>query len=105
MKKQSNDRAYMLLGARIVGNFGTTIAIPIVVLALAGKWLDTRWGTGPWMLILGFVLAATLTAISINRKAKAFGREYQALVDSEESSKESGQSPGYDKESSEKVGD
>lgn len=83
MKKPSNDRAYMLLGARIVGNFGATIAVPIVLFSLLGKWLDTRWGTGPWMLILGFLLAATLSGISITRKAKEYGREYQKLVDSE----------------------
>lgn len=83
MEKRSNDRQYMLLGTRIVGNFGATIAVPIVLLSLLGKYLDARWGTGPWMLILGFVLAATLSGISITRKAKAFGLEYQALVDSE----------------------
>lgn len=83
MPSPPNDRTYMLFGARIVGDFGATIAVPIVLLALLGKWLDGQWGTGPWMLILGFVLAAVLSGLSITRKAKAYGDAYQKLVDSE----------------------
>ena len=73
----------MLLGARIVGDFGATIAIPIVFLSWTGKVLDARWGTAPYLLILGFVLAAALSAVSLTRKAKAYGRRYLALMDAE----------------------
>lgn len=83
MEKRTSDREYLLFGARIVGDFGVTIAVPVVIFALAGKALDTRWRTAPWMLILGFLLAAVLSGISITRKAKAYGRQYQTLVDNE----------------------
>ena len=29
-----------------------------MVLALLGWWLDRRWGTSPWLLLLGTLLGA-----------------------------------------------
>lgn len=75
----NRDRDYQFLGLRIVGDFGATIAVPVVLLALLGKWLDARWGTRPWLLIAGFALAAAISALSILKKAKRYGREYDAL--------------------------
>ncbi len=74
-----SDRRYWLFGLRIVGDFGATIAIPVVVFAYLGKRLDVRWGTAPWLLIIGFVLAALISGALIYRKAKRYGKEYQAL--------------------------
>jgi hypothetical protein len=77
---KTSDRGYYLLGLRIVGDFGATIAIPVVAFTLFGKWLDGKWGTGHFYLIVGFVASAALTALLIVRKAKAYGKEYQKLV-------------------------
>ncbi len=79
MGKTTNDRAYYLFGLRIIGDFGVTIAVPVVTFALLGKWLDAKWGTKPTFLIAGFILAALLSGASIYRKAKAYGKEYQRL--------------------------
>ncbi len=74
-----SERQYLLLGFRIMGEFGAAIAVPVVVLAWLGKRLDQKYGTGPWLLIAGFVLAFALSAAVIYRRAKAYGREYEAL--------------------------
>ena len=37
---------------------GTELAGGVVVLALLGWWLDRRWGTSPWLLLLGTLLGA-----------------------------------------------
>lgn len=74
-----NDRRYWLFGLKIVGDFGATIAIPVVVFAYLGKRLDVRWGTAPWFLIAGFVISALISGVLIYRKAKRYGREYQEL--------------------------
>jgi F0F1-type ATP synthase assembly protein I len=76
---KERDRQYALLGARIVGDFGATLAIPVVLLALAGKALDTRFGTRPLFLIAGFALAAVLSGTSVVRKAKRYGKAYEEL--------------------------
>jgi hypothetical protein len=79
----TNDREYMLFGLRIVGDFGVSIAVPVVVLALLGKRLDAAWGTAPLMLVIGFLAAAGISALMIRKKAVAYGKEYQRLVDND----------------------
>ena len=77
---KTDDRAYIMLGLRIVGDFGATIAIPAVLGAFAGQWFDAKWGTRPWALILCLVLAFSATAFIIMRKAKTYAAEYQELI-------------------------
>ena len=74
-----NDRRYWLFGLRIAGDFGLTLALPVVILAYLGKRLDTRFATTPWLLIAGFAFAAILSGMLIYRKAKRYGKEYQQL--------------------------
>ncbi len=76
---KSSDRDYMLFAARITGDFGATIAVPVVCLSLAGRWLDGRYGTRPLFLVAGFVVAAVISGATIYRKAKRYGREYEAI--------------------------
>ena len=73
------ERKYLSLGLRIVGEFGAIIAVPVVLFALAGKWLDGRYGTKPLFLIAGFILAAAVSSFSIARKAKKFAKEYEDI--------------------------
>ncbi len=77
--KNDTDRQYLLLGLRIVGEFGAAIAAPVVVLAVIGKRLDERFGTRPWLLIAGFAVAAAISAVIVVRRAKEFGKMYDAI--------------------------
>lgn len=74
-----NDRAYYLFALRIVGDFGVSIAVPVVLLALVGQYLDGLYGTGPWLLITGFVLSALVSGRIIYKKAKKYGEEYKKI--------------------------
>jgi hypothetical protein len=74
------ERQYLLLATRIIGDFGVTIAVPVVVLALAGKAADERFGTAPYLRIGGFILAALCTAVLIRRKAERYGRDYRRIA-------------------------
>ena len=76
---QNRERQYMMLGLRIIGDFGATIAVPVVLLSLLGKWMDAKYGTKPYFLIAGFAVAATVSSIMIVRKAKAYGKMYQDI--------------------------
>jgi F0F1-type ATP synthase assembly protein I len=76
----SKNREYYLFAMRVVGDFGVSLAIPVLVLALLGEYFDERFGTGPWFLISGFVLAAVISGRIVYRKAKGYGAEFQRLT-------------------------
>ncbi len=74
------DRALYAFAFRIFGDFGVTIAVPAVLAALLGKWLDGQQLTAPRYLIFSLVIAFLLTIFLIKRKAKRYGDEYQKLI-------------------------
>lgn len=78
-KPQKNDRAYYMFALKIVGDFGASIAIPVVVFVLIGQHFDAKWNKGPLFTTLGFVLAALVSGRIIYQKAKRYGQEYQKL--------------------------
>lgn len=69
----------MLLGLKIAGDFGATIAVPVIIFVLIGQWLDEKYAQSPWFTVSGFVLAVLVSGKIIYKKAKEYGREYQAL--------------------------
>lgn len=77
--KNTSDRTYYLFALRIVGDFGASIAVPVVVFVLIGQWLDGKYDKGPLFTILAFAFAAVTSAKMIYKKAKKYGREYQEL--------------------------
>jgi len=79
LPQDPKERKYMLMGLRIVGDFGATIAVPVVLFVLIGQWLEGKYGYAPWFTIGGFVLAAALSGKMIYKKAKAYGKAYQEL--------------------------
>ncbi len=76
----ATDRQFMIFGIRIMGEFAGLIAVPVILFVLLGRWLDGRYGTRPWMMIGGFVVAALVSGITVWRRAKEIGKEYQQLV-------------------------
>lgn len=78
-QKKRTERAYWLLGLRIMSDFGLAIAIPVVVLVSIGGWLDRRWGTQPLLIIIAFVLAFAVSSVSVYRKAKKYAEEYKEI--------------------------
>ncbi len=77
--KKSTDREYILLALQIIGDFGATIAIPVVVFVLIGQWLDEKYTRGPLFTILAFVLAALISGRLIYKKAKEYNVKYQEI--------------------------
>lgn len=73
------DRKYMMMGLKIVGDFGATIAVPIILFVLVGQWLDDKYHRSPWYTVIAFILAAVLSGKMIYQKAKNYGQEYQKL--------------------------
>jgi F0F1-type ATP synthase assembly protein I len=74
-----SDARYYGFAMRIVGDFGATIAVPAVLGVFLGVWLDKRFGTAPWLLILTLGMAFVLTASMIQQKAKEYGKKFEEL--------------------------
>lgn len=47
-----------LRAAAIVSGIGFTMAVSLALGALGGAWLDRRWGTEPWLTVVGFLLGS-----------------------------------------------
>ena len=75
-----NDSAYYRLAMRIFADFSGTIAVPAVLAALLGKWLDNKYHTYPKFLALCLVLAFAATVRIITKKAKFYQRAYERLI-------------------------
>lgn len=77
--KKGIDQKYWLFALKIVGDFGVTIALPVVLFVLIGQKLDTKYAASPWFTVGAFVLAALVSGNSIYHKAKRYGKEYQDI--------------------------
>lgn len=86
MEKQpqkTTTRDYYLFAIRTIGDFGATIAVPVVIFVLIGQYLDGKYDKGPIFTISAFILAALVSGKIIYKKSKIYGRDYQTLVDNE----------------------
>ena len=79
MDKLSNDKKYYFFALKIAGDFGASIAAPVVILTLVGQYFDTKYRLTPYLTILAFVLAALVSGKIIYRKAKKYGEDYKNL--------------------------
>ncbi len=77
------DRKYMMMGLRIAGDFGATIAVPVILFVIAGQWLDDKYDKSPWFTVLAFLLAALVSGKMLYKKAKEYSKEYEN-IDKEE---------------------
>ncbi|HSR88987.1 MAG TPA: AtpZ/AtpI family protein [Candidatus Udaeobacter sp.] len=78
---KTNSGQYQLFAFKMLGDFGASIAIPVVVFVLIGQYIDEKYSKSPLFTILGFVLAALSSAKIIYRKAKIYGEEYKKMND------------------------
>ena len=56
--------------ANLAFELGFIIALPLVAFGLLGKWLDSKFGTEPWLTILGILFAIISTTVWLTRKIK-----------------------------------
>lgn len=57
--------------------FGYTIVVPLVAFALLGRYLDHRFGTNPWLFLIGILLAIASSSVLLVRKAFQITRELE----------------------------
>lgn len=65
---ENDNKKSQLSALSIALQFGYTIAVPIVILALVGRLLDKRFDTSPWMLIGGILLSIAISSVALVMK-------------------------------------
>lgn len=78
-QKKGIDRKYWVFSLKIVGDFGVTLALPVVIFSLIGQKLDDKFSTGYFFLVLGFIFSALLSGKIIYEKTKKYAKEYENL--------------------------
>jgi len=64
MKKP--EKQFSALG--LAWELGYTIAVPLVVFALSGRWLDKILGTSPFLLLVGILFSIGITTWIVWKK-------------------------------------
>lgn len=59
--------------AHITG-YAFELALPVGV----GYWLDTRWGTAPWLLIVGILVGVAVSTLHLIQMVALLNREQQS---------------------------
>jgi len=77
--KQKSDAKYYVFGVKLMLDLGFSIAIPAVLAALLGQYLDDKYDKSPLFLIVCLISAFVLTARIVYTKAKAYAKEYENL--------------------------
>lgn len=72
MAKEKNN-TWFVLG--LLGQMGYIIAVPLVFLALLGRFIDKRYDTSPWFLIAGMFLALIISTFWVYKKTAEIMKE------------------------------
>lgn len=67
-KDRKTKEAGVWSALSLAWQLGYTIAIPLVVLALAGRFLDKHFGTSPWLLLAGIFLSLVVSTFAVYYK-------------------------------------
>ena len=65
-----------------IGSYGTVgleVALSVVVGLFGGSWLDRRFGTGPWLTLLGVAYGVAAAARALYRAARQATKEAEDL--------------------------
>ena len=72
MKEKADNRLWL---ASIVGEIGFLIAIPLVLFALLGRFLDQVFGSFPLFFLIGILLAIVSSTYIVYKRTSALLKE------------------------------
>ncbi len=66
--KEKKEKRGLWQAVSLAWELGYTIAIPLVILALIGRFLDKKFDSSPWLFLTGIILAFFLSTIAVYLK-------------------------------------
>jgi F0F1-type ATP synthase assembly protein I len=82
-ENNNNNKIWWKPAFEIFSEISTWIAVPVIIAVIAGKALDTHYGTKPWILAGSVVIAFLISSYGIVKAVK----EYAAKIKKEEKEK------------------
>ena len=72
-ERESNEHVMKTVGPFLT--LGIQLALGVVVLFFAGRWLDQKLGTSPWLMLAGIFVGAVGGIIKFVMTAMEIGKE------------------------------
>jgi F0F1-type ATP synthase assembly protein I len=69
LDKSTHSALWQALG--LAWELGYTIAVPLVGLALLGRFADKWLNTGPWLFLTGVILSIAISSILVVKKTQS----------------------------------
>lgn len=79
MAERGNKKSASASMVSLAWDLGFIFAVPLVVFALGGRFLDKKLDSSPLLLLLGIIIAAVTSSIGVFFKVRAIMRESQEV--------------------------
>jgi len=66
--KQIKEKNESWSALSLAWELGYSIAIPLVLLALLGRFIDKKFGTSPWFLLIGVIFSLIISTVLVYKK-------------------------------------
>lgn len=71
----SSQRNALLQALSYAWEFGYLVAVPLILFAVLGRFLDKKLATGPWLFLAGILFSILLSSVAVVRKALKIFKE------------------------------
>lgn len=71
----------LLFSFGLIGQIGFATAIPLVVLGLLGRYLDSQFGTAPYLFLSGLAIATVLIYFTLRKIIKEAIEQFNNLIE------------------------
>lgn len=69
----------LLFSVSLIGTIGFATALPLVILALLGRWLDQRFETGRDFFYTGLIIATMIVYFTVKQITKDAIRNFEKM--------------------------
>jgi ATP synthase protein I len=73
--KQARDSSEAMRAFGLISAIGVDMAACTIGGTVLGKWLDSLWGTSPWLMLLGILVGLTGGVLGVIKLINVFGPE------------------------------
>ncbi|MFA7253947.1 MAG: AtpZ/AtpI family protein [Patescibacteria group bacterium] len=69
----------LIFAFSFIGQIGISVAVPLVALAFLGRYLDQKFGTSPYLMLAGLVIATVIVYFTLREIVRRATKEFNEL--------------------------